>query len=377
MLRVFTRSLSRFGAFALLAGAASAQAQTDTIGTLTTTVYADAFYSAFTGDYSPGEVVEFESISSRADEINLNSLGLNLAYEGQRIRANAEVFTGVVREDAWGGNFVKNANVGFEVAEDFWLDAGYFSTYAGVESALPGDNVFSSVAVSTFQEPYFHSAFKAAYGGVEGWDFELWLMNQFSGYTENNDAKTIAAVIRYQINDELGISYTGTYGKEGDDLFDDQGNDLNDEEAFTAYNNVNLLYAKDAFELILNGSYAIVTNSTGDNGDESVSGVNGMATARYFLSDKFALAGRFSFLASEDRIFGVGGRGLGAPENVNDLTLSLQLIPTENTYVRLAGRTIGASDDIFTDNDGALTDRRFDLTLSAGIKLGRDFNFIR
>ena len=354
------------------------QQEVATTQSLEVTGYADAYYAAFTGDYERGEdgfdYVEFETMSSRPNAFGLNSVGVATAYEADKIRANVELFWGEVQETAWAGQVFKNANVGYEVAEDFWIDAGYFSTYVGVESALPKDNMFSSVAVSTYQEPYYHAAVKASYVGVENLELELWLGNQFNGYNEVNKGKTLGAVARYTFAENYTLSYTGTYGKmlgfynetpqAAVDFADSSSVDL----PLGLYNNVNLVATPtDQLEILLNGSFATLTNS-GENGDESITGVNGMVAARYFVSDLFAIAARGSFLAGDD-VYG----------SANDFTLSFQLTPTENSYVRLAGRTIGVGDtdgvSFFTDNDGNATDRRFDLVLSAGVNLSKAFNF--
>ena len=374
MLQVFTRLRASVLAVACASAATVAVAQTDTVGTLSVTGYADGYYAAFAGaEYSPGDLVEFETMSSRANTFGLNTAGISTSYSGGRIRANAEIFFGEVRETAWGGEFIKNANVGFEVAPGWWVDAGYFSTYVGVESALPKDNVFSSVAVSTFQEPYFHSGVKTSWEGTENLVLELWLMNQYSGYSENNDAKTIGLVGRYTFADDYTLSYTGTYGRETDGRLGD-----NEDGQLTLYNNFNLTGTPtDQLELIVNGSFATVTNSSGEQGDESTSGVNGMATVRYFVSDEFAIAARGSFVNGDLYAYGFDGDELLS--SVNDFGISLQLLPTANTYLRLEGRTIGAQSDIFgnTDDTNDNADRRFDLVISTGINLGRDWTFRR
>ena len=371
MLQVFTRLRASVLAVACASAATVAVAQTDTVGTLSVTGYADGYYAAFAGaEYSPGDLVEFETMSSRANTFGLNTAGISTSYSGGRIRANAEIFFGEVRETAWGGEFIKNANVGFEVAPGWWVDAGYFSTYVGVESALPKDNVFSSVAVSTYQEPYFHSGVKTSWEGTEDLVLELWLMNQFSGYSENNDAKTIGLVGRYTFNDDYTFSYTGTYGRESDGRLDDD-----EDGQLTLYNNVNFTGApSEQFEFIVNASLATVTNSAGDRSDEATNGLNGMATVRYFVSDEFAIAARGSFVNGD--LYAYGFDGNEALSAINDFGLSFQLTPTPNTYLRLEGRTIGAESEIF-GNDGDNADRRFDLVISTGINLGRDFTFRR
>lgn len=344
-------------------------AQTDTVGTLSVTGYADAYYAAFSGEYAPGELVEFETMSSRANTFGLNTAGVALGYEGGRIRGNAEIFFGEVRETAWGGEFIKNANVGYEVAPGWWVDAGYFSTYVGVESALPKDNVFSSVAVSTYQEPYFHSGVKTSWEGTDGLSLEFWLMNQFSGYAENNDAKTIGVVARYTLADGYDLSFTGTYGRETDGRLED-GQD----GQVVLYNNINFIATPtEQLELILNGSFASVTNSGGDAGDEATSGTNGMATVRYAVSDQFAIAARGSFVTGD--LYGYGVVDNEIVSNITDFGLSFQLTPTPNTYVRLEGRTIGAETEVFGGADPS--DRRFDLVVSTGVALDRAFSFVR
>ncbi len=345
-------------------------APADTVGTLSVTGYADAYYASFSGDYAAGELVEFFTMSSRANTFGLNAAGVAVAYAGGRLRGNAEVFFGEVQETAWGaGNYLKNANVGYELAPGLWLDAGFFSTYVGVESALPKDNVFSSVAVSTFQEPYFHSGAKLAWEGTDNLALELWVMNQFNGYTENNKAKTIGAVARYTFGDDYTLSYTGTFGRETAGPKPTTG-----DAAIRLYNNVNFLAApSDKVELILNASYFTETNSVGEQSDEALTGVNGMGTVRYFVSDRFAVAARGSFASGDAYAFATGGEL--ATGTVNDFGLSLQLLPSDNAYVRLEGRTIGAENEVFGGADPS--DRRFDLVLSAGVNLSRDWNFLK
>ena len=371
MIQTLTRLRTVALAMACALTAATAAAQTDTVGTLNVTGYTSGYYAAFNGEYEPGELVEFETMSSRANTFGLNTAGIAATYSGGRIRGVAELFYGEVQETAWGeDNYIKNANVGFEVAPGWWIDAGFFSTYVGVESALPKDNVFSSVAVSTFQEPYFHSGVKTSWEGTENLVLELWLMNQYSGYSENNDAKTIGVVGRYTFADDYTLSYTGTFGRETDGrLGDDEDGQV------TLYNNVNFVGAPtDQLEFLINGSVATVTNSAGDNGDDALNGVNGMATVRYFVTDEFAIAARGSFVNGE--VYGYGFDDNGESLNaVNDFGLSFQLLPTENTFVRLEGRTIGAESEIFGGADP--TDRRFDLVISTGINFGRDFTFRR
>ncbi len=234
---------------------------------------------------------------------------------------------------------------------------------------MPKDNVFSSVAVSTFQEPYFHSGAKLAWEGTDNLALELWVMNRYTGYDENNGAKTIGAVVRYTFADDYTLSYTGTFGRETDGALPD-GVDA----PVRLYNNVNFLAApSEKLELILNGSYFTETNSFGELSDEALTGVNGMGTVRYFVSDKFAVAARGSFTSGDAYGFSTGGEL--ATGNVNDFGLSFQFMPSDNAYFRLQGRTIGAENEVFGGDDPS--DRRFDLVLSAGVNLSRDWNFLK
>ena len=331
----------------------------DTFGRVNLAAYIDTYYAAYSGDYPAGKLVEFSTASSRANTFALNAIGLAGRFDSERVRARGEVFLGEVAETAWLGNRVKTARVGFRLAPKLWLDAGYFNTYIGVESVLPNENIFSTVTISSVNEPYFHAGGRLAYQASDALALELWVVNRFTGFDENNGAKTVATVLRYTFNERYRLTYDGTFGRES------PGEVAPGAKAdFRQFHNFNLVATPlPALDLLLDVSAFIETNTPNRSLPKSLRGYNGLGTLRYHVNDLAAVALRASFLTGE--VYG----------EYNDLAISLQLKPSAHSYLRLEGRRIGSDRNVFGGDEPSA--RRYDLVLSCGIRLGHSWALTR
>lgn len=323
--------------------------------------YVDAYAAYYTDSVGVGNYQQFPSVSPR------NSLGLNVAmitakYSADRLRGVVTLHYGDTPLSTWSSkyNFIQEANVGIRLCKKLWLDGGFFRTHVGAEGLFPKENIASAVSVCTFMEPYYEAGFKLNYVPSDRFSLNLFELNGYNIFEDNNNKTSGGMLVTYAFNDKLNVGYSNYIGDDspmGDTVLRTR-----------IYNNVFINYQSEKIKIQFGEDYAV--QQTADPNDPAAM-ISGILSARYQCREKTAIYVRGEYFNDPDGFLS----GTFTDDNGNltglkilGVTAGIEYKPTDNSYIRLEGRQLqaGEAQYIFRTNHKN-TDTRMEAMIHMGV----------
>lgn len=336
----------------------------DSTGRITISGYIDTYYAVYSDTLGPGGYAKFPTSSPRHNQFSLNIIQVSAKYQSDRMRGVATLFYGDIPQSAWSThlNLIQEANAGFKIYKKLWLDAGFFRTHIGLESIQPRENITTSIAMTTYFEPYFLSGAKLTWQQSEKWTFQLNAFNGFSTFIETNKNKAVGA----------SASYTGKRWSHAlNTIVCDEYPNGTPQQHYRQYTNYIGIFKSNHIILGLEGNFGYQQNSKLSNPNQTAYIVSGIVALKYRFHHKYAVYGRLEALSDPDEIL------TGPIVNENHSLTGLQLLggtlgfeykPIPNAFFRIEGRAIDARNNerIFYYN-GASQHVRFEGIASIGL----------
>ncbi len=327
--------------------------------------YADAYYAYYTDSVGPNNFQKFPVISPRSNVFGINVLQFTGQYTSDKIRAVGTVHFGDIPTSAWSPvfNIVQEANVGFRLSKNLWLDAGLFKTHIGTEALLPKDNIASTLSVITVYEPWFQSGAKLTYTPNDKLTLGLHLLNGYNTFVETNSYKSIGMAVTYLLGNRGSIGYFNLLGEEYPDSIN--------ASHFRILNNLVFTYDLTKKLKVLAGADYIYEENSSISNTKPAHIYSGILTLRYQLLNKLGVYARGEIF--NDASGALTGRITDAKSKttgyiLTDETAGLEYKVSDNSYIRLEGRQIQMDKDqqIFR-TDGAFTNVRTEVMLHCGV----------
>lgn len=350
-------------------GTVQAQEKTKT---LTVSGYLDTYYSYFTHDTDVNAFQPYTTVSSRNERFGLNVAQVGAHYDSDKIRGNLTLHWGDIARATWSEEYraVQEANLGFRIAKDLWIDAGFFTTHIGMESFLPKNNFLSSTTVATYNEPFYQAGAKISYEGFEKLYIELWAVNGYNYFQDVNDTKSFGVLLQYRFNDVTSLTFTNLLGRESPDDFP--------VKQFRTYHNLYLnTQLNDKLFITLGGDMGTQSDTAGDR-DKTAFMYNALATIRYQIDPRWSVTARGErFRDKEGFISGLvpGVKGEETGLDLWGLTLGGEYRPVTSGYIRGEARFLRADKDIALFSDNHNINERWELMVTLGYHLDHLFNF--
>jgi hypothetical protein len=327
--------------------------------------YGDAYIAYYSDSLPVNDYQKFPSIAPRSNQFGLDVASISARYTSNRARGFVTLQYGDVPRSTWSPTFnmVQEANFGVRVCKKLWVDAGFFRTHVGTEGLFPKENITSSVAVPTFFEPYYEAGLKLNYAATEKLALNLFILNGYNVFEDNNKKKSLGLLATYAFNDHLSVGYSNYIGDDGPD---------NDSVSHgMLFNNVFLNFEKNKIKIVTGADFCVHAHSSINAPNGSANMFSGLFSVRYLVTKKLDCYGRLEFFDDADGFLS----GVMTDKN-NHLTglklwgatLGLEYKPTLNSYVRFEGRDLMADDaqEIFY-HDGAYTNSRLEVLLNFGV----------
>jgi hypothetical protein len=327
--------------------------------------YADVYYAA-DNDASIdvlSSMRRFSFINSKKDQFGLNvaQISTNFQYKDQ-VRGNITFHAGDLAQSAWVGYtsypLIQQANVGINITDNVWLDAGYFLTHIGAEYVLPKENWLSSHSLVTYYEPFYQAGARIGYE-TTSFTAQLSILNGHGIFEENNYNKTLGIYLSYLPMNSLTLTYASDIGNEIPG-----GTELG--RLFMHHNFVALYNITP--ELAVKGQFDLASLAEKDN-QKSLSYTAFSLQTKYQFVEKFSAAARFALVNNEDNIFAPFNQT--APElKGTEITLGCEYKPSPVTYLRLEGRMLSFDDKYkYFIQDNKPESSRMEVMLNFGVIL--------
>lgn len=316
---------------------------------LSLNAYIDAYYGHFT-DNAPGlGFQKFATACPVSNKIGLNIAQISLHYQSNMVRSNIGFHHGDIVNAIWDKAipFVQEANIGIQLFENWWFDIGLFTTHIGTESFLPKNNLLSSTALATYNEPFYQGGAKLSYEGFENASLEIWAVNGYNQFIDVNKKMSFGVLLGYDFTKNIHLTYTNIIGNE--EVYPATVN------AFLVYHNAYLNMDFNKLSFIVGGDLG--TYKTAINGIvQNQSMYNMLATIRHQTTKKFSTTVRYErFNDPYGFISGIVNTTNATGLNIQAVTAGTEYKPTEKSYIRAEWRYLFApkTDQIFTDSKGA------------------------
>lgn len=336
----------------------------DSTGVIKISGYIDTYYSYYTDTVGAGGFSKFPTSAPKNNQFGLNIIQVSAKYDSKRMRGVATLFYGDVPLCAWSTylNLIQEANVGFRIYKKLWLDAGYFRTHIGLESIQPRENITSSLAMTTYFEPYFLSGAKLTWQQSEKWTFQINCFNGFSTFLETNKNKAFGASIAYN---------PGKWSHTLNTIVSDEYPSNASLNHFRHYTNYVGIFKTNQVVLGLEANFGYQQNSRLTDTTKMAYIFSGIVAIKYRFTPKLAAYARAEILSDPDEIL------TGPLVNENHALVGLDLIggtlgfeykPIPNGFFRIESRMLQTkqSERIFYYANKS-TNQRFEFIASLGL----------
>jgi len=348
--------------------------QSDSTSKFSYSGYVDAYYAYYSDSLGTGTFQKFAAVSPRSNQFGLNTAQLTFQYDGDKIRGLATLHYGDIARTSWPSNFnnVMEAHAGVRICKRLWFDAGFFRTHVGTEGLLPKENFTSSISVNTWHEPVIESGFRLNYNATEKLMINLYLLNGYNIFEDNNEKKSFGALITYALGEKGNIGYSNYTG-------DDSPTQPDSVETISHLRIHNCLFFNFQYrklKLQLGGDYCTQQNSGIDNTNgapdsSSASMMSGVLSVKIQANKNFAGYVRGEFFNDPDGMMStviVDKQGKRTGYVLTGATLGFEYKPTETTYLRIEARQLQMDNnqEIFNSN-GEPSSSRLEALFNIGI----------
>jgi hypothetical protein len=338
--------------------------------------YLDTYFSYYTDTAYTNGFQQFPTISARSNSFGLNIFLLHASFKSAKWRAVAGLHTGDIPAATWDShyNLIQEANIGYHLFKKLWVDAGFFRTHFGTEYLLPKENITSSVTIGTFYEPYFESGVKLNYDPTDKLEVNLFLLNGYGIFVDNNARKSLGLGVTYVFNDYCNAGYTAYYGN--DEMLNTvtaRGTTFSPlffaENAFINYSKKKFT-AQAGFDVMYRQSATVIPPSN------KGLAVNGLVSLRYRFKKAWSVYGRYEYFNDADAVLSLPltdlqGKLTGL--RLMGYTVGFEYKPSKNSYIRIEGRDLQTDKQpIFNFNRRASTTR-----IEAMINMGITFDLAK
>lgn len=298
--------------------------------------YVDAYYASYTDSVGQGNFQKFPTTAPRSNSFGLNMAMITAKYSTGHIRSNITLHYGDIVLSTWSKNyqFIQEANAGFAICKKLWFDAGFFRSHIGAEGIFGKENITSSVAVGTFNQPYYEAGLRFNYLPTDKLSISVYLLNGYNIIEDNNNKKSLGMLATYIFNDKLSLSYSNYLGDDSP---------ISDTLThFRSYHNIYLNYQNKKLKVQLAADYCTQQNSDTTH-KHTASMYNALATVRYQALKKYGVYGRGEIYNDPSGILSgiyIDKTNRQTGLKLWGITAGIEYKPTDNSYVRLEARQL-------------------------------------
>jgi len=331
--------------------------------------YIDSYYNWTLGNKSDtSNIIPFSSNCPVQDQIRMNHAAIEINYNADKVRGKLAIQYGdapnlLASPDA---QFIKNlrqANFGFRIVKNFWIDFGYMLNPVGYESSWAVLNQLSTVTTGGFFEPGSLLGIKFSFKFSEKFNGGCMFGNPYSlAYGKNTHISGIV-FLNYKPFNILSFSYNNFFGNQA--LIDaDINNNISYNNLIATFNPVKGLTFVGEID------FAGQTNSgLPPDTNKTATMFSGFLQASYAFNDYLSITSQYEFFNDPDGflsglfLFDGGLHGL----KMNGFTIGAEYKPVKFGYVRFEYRYLHSNkgNNVFSGNSSDLFQA---LTLTTGMR---------
>jgi hypothetical protein len=308
------------------------------IGKLEIGGYISTYYSHYSDEISTNGFVQFPTMAPRNNQVGLNMALISMNYLSKSVRANINLHYGDIAESVWPQpfNMIQSAHAGVKLVKGLWLDAGFFRSHIGIESTQPRENVTSSMAILSFNEPYYLSGAKLTYHINSKLSLQLDAFNSFNGFAETNKNKVIGFSALYDLNDNISITYNL--------LTCDETPDNHPVKHQRFYHDLYATIQLNKLSFGVEMNYGNQKNSVLKDTTKTAQMYSGLIVAKYQMIKKLATYGRAEYFSDLNNVL---TETVSTGKFIYGGTFGFEYKPLKNVSLSIEGRLLESDNLIF------------------------------
>lgn len=328
--------------------------------------YIDAYSAYYSDEIALGEFQKFPTSAPVSNTFGLNMAMISAQYQGKNVVGTLTLHAGDIPRSAWSlqYNAIQEAHVGIQLIPKLWLESGFFRTHLGFESIQPRENIGSTIALTTYFEPYFLSGSKLTYYATNKIHFQTSIFNGFNTFVAINDRKTYGFSVGYDANAHVSVSFNSLYSdvsKIGDIM-----------RKKRLYNDLYITYKSRRLDMGVEANYGIQSHARLSDSNQAASMYSFTVATKYkFHGGKFAVYARGEIFNDDNEILtgpiqNSYHQWVGI--NATGLNMGVEYKVMANSFLRFEGRQISLKnyEDIFFTR-GKYSNERWEWVGSMGV----------
>ena len=298
-------------------------------------------------------IVPFSGNCPVKDQIRLNESALEIIYSADKARAKLQLQWGdapnlLTDPEAQFIKTMRQANFGFTIVKDLWIDFGYILNPISCEAAWPVFNQISTATICGYFQPGSVLGIKLSYKFSDKFNGGIMAGNPYSlAYQQNNHIAGLT-FLNYIPLKNLTISYNNFFG--------DQALRNVRPKTTLFYNEFIIMYnPHQSVDLTGQFDFAFQSNSQMPPDTNKVASMcSGFLQARFSFLKHFSIAGRYEYFHDPDGF--LSGTytydGITTGLTTNGMALSLEYKPVKIGYMRVEYKYIHANkgNNVYCDN---------------------------
>jgi len=304
--------------------------------------YVDAYVNKTLDKASDtSNIIPFSSNCPVRNQIRMNVAAFELYYSSENVRGKFAIQYGdapnlLASPNAQWIKTIRQANFGFIIVKDLWVDFGYMFNPVGYESSWAVLNQISFVTVGGYFGPGSVLGVKLSYKFSEKFRGGLMTGNPFSiAYSQKSHMAGII-FLTYQPRPNFSVTYNNFFGNQALRDAAIKNNIL--------YNDLIITYDPGKrVGLVGQLDYAAQTNSgMAPDTNRTASMFSGFLQARYKINEHLTLTGRYEFFNDPDGFLSGVNQNTHRGIRTTGFAVSMEYKPVKAGYLRLAYRLLNS-----------------------------------
>jgi hypothetical protein len=301
-------------------------------------LYIDTYYNwTINAPQDTSNIVPYSANCPVRDQIRMNVAALEFYYTTDKVRGKLAIQYGdapnlMAASNSQWIKTIRQANFGFSIVKNLWIDFGYIFNPVGYESAWAVINQISFVTIGGYFEPGSVLGAKISFKFSDKLNGGIMVGNPFSlAYAQNTRMAGIT-FINWQPLSNLSFTYNNFFGNQA--LYGNEpDNDL-------LYNNIIVTWSPvKSINLVGQLDFAAQTNSTLPPDTTKIAGMlSGFLQARYSFAKFFAVTARYELLNDPHGFLTGVNKNTLRGLRTNGYSVSVEYKPVSFGYIRIAYR---------------------------------------
>lgn len=323
--------------------------------------YVDAYYAQLSDKQKQGEASTYAMSAPKHKQTGINTVQLAAIYTDTALRGNITLQYGDMVDEVYPTDYkyLQQANVGFKVFGNLWLDAGFFKSPISVEDFSNRNNFSSINSYTRFFEPVLMSGLKL------GWEakrirFSVFAADRtFSIGNLINSQPSFGANLKIYGGKHWLVGANGLYSRM----------EIGTQKIERTYANVFLATNNKHVDVLATANYVTQQNKAM---------VSGVLNLKYKINSKFAVFGKGEYFVDSSAVLSpVMTSTEGEQQGLSAIAYGggIEFKARNNHYLRIEARNtqLGSNFKVYNDyfNGGNITNQRLEFVITTGLWFGR------